>query len=229
MHVRRGPSKRTRARAELLGQDLSDRRFDQFHRSRARRVGRQGDRLERQVRPAGAERRSARQDSRLDGRVHTLWRPPDDSRGGRRRPRTLRRGIRSRDRRRRQGRDRRSIRTRRREIAVRQAAARARADLCSRHDAATRAFRRLFQPHSDGRGVFRVSGADHLGAMRDHGFRRHSRRSDGLLARRQDAGGASGQIEMDPRYFPAVGSRALPVDRTDRRQRPSDRRRSRRQ
>ena len=40
----------------------------QFRRAGARRLGQQGDRLERQARPAGAERRPARQISGLDGR-----------------------------------------------------------------------------------------------------------------------------------------------------------------
>ena len=71
----------------------------------------------------------------------------------------LREALRSRHRRGRQGRDRQAVRTRRREIAVRQAAAGAGADLCARHDAARRTFRRQFQSDPDGRRIFRLSRA----------------------------------------------------------------------
>ena len=129
-----------------------------------------------------------------------------------------------RDRRRRQRRNHRSVRTRRREIAVRQAAARARADLCHRHDAATRTFRRLLQPDPDGRRVFRVSALTTTGPCEIMVF-------EGIPGGPMDCwrdvrrGRTPRQIELDPRHFSAVGSRAQSVDRAYRRQRHSDGRR----
>ena len=69
MHVRQGLELRARARAQFLGQGMPDRRFDQLHRSGARRVRQQGDRLERHARQAGAGGRPARQISALDAGI----------------------------------------------------------------------------------------------------------------------------------------------------------------
>ena len=50
-----------------------------------------------------------------------------------------------------------------------------------------RVLRRLLQPDPDRRRVLRLPGADHHGAVRDHGLRGRPRRPDGLLGRRDDA------------------------------------------
>ena len=75
------------------------------------------------------------------------------------------------------------------------------------------------QSRPGGRRVFRLPGAHDHRPVRDHGLRGHPRRPDGLLGRRQDAGAASRRVEMDPRQVLALGSRALPQRRADRRQR----------
>jgi hypothetical protein len=80
-----------------------------------------------------------------------------------------------------QGRHRPAVRARCREVGLRDPAAGPGADLCHRHDAASRAFGGLLQPDPRRRRVFRLPGADHLRPLRDHGVRGRARRPDGLL------------------------------------------------
>ena len=213
-----------RHRPRFLGEGVPDGRFHQFRRSGARRLGQEGDRLERQARSPGAERRPAHQVSGLDAGVRAPRRHARDQGGDHRRPRGLCRRLGPDDRRGRQGRHLKAVRARRREIAVRQAAARACPDLPARHDAASRPLGRQLQPHPDGRRVFRLSGADQQRRLRHHGVRGNSRRSDGLLEGRDEPAAASRALEVDPRHLPSLGGRALPQRRADRRQRHPRRR-----
>ena len=122
------------------------------------------------------------------------------------RPRKIRRSIRPRHRRRRQGRHRPPVRARRAEEPVRCTTARTGADLCQGADSAAARIPRSHSTHSRRWGIFRVPVADHHRPLRDHGARRRSRRPDGLLGRRHIARSAFGEIEVDSRHFPAVGS-----------------------
>ena len=108
--------------------------------------------------------------------------------GNARRSRQIRRRFRSRHCRRRQRRHRQDFRARRAKVAVRRAAARAGADLRQRADAAAAALGGLLQPDPRRRRIFRLPVADDDRTVRDHGARGRSRRPDGLLGRRQDAG-----------------------------------------
>ena len=184
--------------------------------ARRRDADRQGDRLGVEARRGRAVRRPAREDPRLDGGARAEGRQARHPRRRRRRPRAVHAGARPRDRRGRQGRDRAAVRARRVPLAVRQADARARADVRRGDDAAAGLLRRLLQPDPDGRRVLRLPRADHLGTVRDHGLRGHPRRPDGLLGRRDHARRAPGEVEVDPRDVHAVGGGALRRRRADR-------------
>ena len=209
---------------DFWAQGVPDRRFRQFRRAGSGWLRQQGHRLERHARSAGPERRPAHQISGVDAGIRAPRRHTGDQGGDGPRPGRLCGSFGPDHRRGRQGRHCQAVRARRRKIAVRQAAARAGPHLPPRHDAAARPFGRQFQPHPDGRRIFRLSGADQQRRLRHHGVRGHTRRPDGLLEGRRQPAAASRAIEMDPRHVPAVGGRALPQRRADRCQRHPRRR-----
>ena len=188
-------------------------------RPASRAEGCQGDRLGRAAALLCAVRGPAREDPGLDGGVRESRGRADHQGRGRRGSRGLYAEPRPRHRLQRQGRHLQAVRARREQVAIRQAAARARAHLREEHAAARTLFRRVLQSDPDGGRVLRLPGADHDGSVRDHGVRRHSRRPDGLLGGRENARATSGQEQVDPRHLPAVGSGALQGHRADRRQR----------
>jgi hypothetical protein len=75
---------------------------------------------------------------------------------------------------------------------------------------------RVLQPDSRRGRVLRVPGADHLGAVRDHGVRRRARRPDGLLGRREDAAGTPrAQQWILETFLPWEAERCTNIELTD--------------
>ena len=183
VHVRDVARDGARARPRLLARGVPAGRG---HRAGAAVAGRerQGTRLGGAARRAGAVGRPAGQAPGLARGAGEARRHVRRPRGGHRRPRAVRTRARPRARRHRQGLARRPLPARRREVAVRHAAARARADVRARARAAAGALRGLLQHRPRRRRVLRLPRADDLGPVRDHGLRGHPRRADGLLGRR---------------------------------------------
>ena len=219
VHVPRQPAARTRPRAQLLGTRLPAGRGHLVHGAPPRAARRKGHELGPPPGPQGAVGRPACEGARLDGRVRPPGRRAADARSRHGRSGALDAGPRSRDRGRRQGRDRPDVPARRQPQPLRQAAARTGTDLCARHGAPPRVLSRQLQPHSRRGRVLRVPGADRQWSLRDHGVRGRARWSHGLLGRCGNAGPAPDPVQRNPGQVPALGSGPLHAGGVDRRQR----------